>query len=30
MANLMAPVAYEEHMVSPIRLLAPFIDELEV
>jgi hypothetical protein len=30
MANLMAPVAYVENMVSPIRLIAPFVDEIEV
>ena len=30
MANLMAPVAYVEHMISPIRLLAPFAGSIEV
>ena len=30
MANLLAPVAYVEHMVSPIRLLVPFLDSIEV
>ena len=30
MANFLAPVAYVEHMKSPIRLLAPFADSIEV
>ena len=30
LANLMAPVAYVENMISPIRILAPFVDEIEV
>ena len=30
MANLLAPIAYVENMQSPIRLIAPFTDELEV
>ena len=30
MANMLAPVAYMEHMTSPIRLLAPITDEVEV
>ena len=30
MANLLAPVAYVEHMVSPIRYLAPFAGSVEV
>ncbi len=30
MANLMAPVAYVEHMKSPIRFLAPFADIIAV
>lgn len=30
MANLMAPVAYVENMKSPIRLLAPFVNIIEV
>ncbi|TRY73442.1 hypothetical protein TCAL_06993 [Tigriopus californicus] len=29
MANLLAPVAFVEHMKSPIRLIAPFVDEIE-
>jgi len=29
MANLLAPVAYVEHMRSPIRLLTPFVDSIE-
>ena len=30
MANLLAPIAYVEHMQSPLRLIAPFTDEIEV
>lgn len=30
MANFLAPVAYMEHMQSPIRYLAPFNDIIEV
>jgi lysosomal acid lipase/cholesteryl ester hydrolase len=30
MANFLAPVAYVENMKSPIRLLAPFTDSIEV
>lgn len=30
MANLLAPVAYVEHMTSPLRFLAPFADSIEV
>ena len=30
MANLLAPIAYVEHMESPLRLIAPFTDEIEV
>ena len=30
MANLLAPIGYVGHMESPIRLIAPFTDELEV
>ena len=30
MANLLAPVAYVENMQSPIRIIAPFTDEIEV
>ena len=30
MANLLAPVAYVENMQSPLRLIAPFTDEIEV
>ena len=30
MANFLAPVAYTENMKSPIRLLAPFADSIEV
>jgi len=30
MANFLAPVAYVEHMRSPIRFLAPFTDSIEV
>lgn len=30
MANLLAPVAFVEHMKSPIKLIAPFVDEIEV
>ncbi len=30
MANFMAPVAYVEHMESPIRFLAPFQGIIEV
>lgn len=29
MANLLAPVAYVEHMKSPLRLLVPFVDSVE-
>jgi lysosomal acid lipase/cholesteryl ester hydrolase len=29
MANLLAPVAYMENMESPIRIIAPFTDEIE-
>eukprot|EP00095_Tigriopus_kingsejongensis_P005003 maker-scaffold139_size317827-snap-gene-0.14 protein:Tk05003 transcript:maker-scaffold139_size317827-snap-gene-0.14-mRNA-1 annotation:"lipase 3" len=29
MANLLAPVAFVEHMKSPIRLIAPFVDQIE-
>jgi len=29
MANLLAPIAYVEHMQSPLRLIAPFTDEIE-
>jgi lysosomal acid lipase/cholesteryl ester hydrolase len=27
--NAFAPVAYTEHMISPIRLIAPFSSEIE-
>ena len=30
LANLLAPVAFVEHMKSPIRLIAPFADSIEV
>ena len=30
LANFLAPVAYVEHMKSPIRYLAPFIGSVEV
>ena len=30
LANLLAPVAFVEHMKSPIALLAPFANILEV
>ena len=30
LANLLAPVAYVEHMRSPIALIAPFANILEV
>ena len=30
MANMLAPVAYMEHMTSPIRFLSPFADDVEV
>ena len=30
LANLLAPVAYVDHMKSPIRLIAPFADSIEV
>lgn len=30
MANLLAPIGYVGHMESPIRLIAPFTEELEV
>ena len=30
MANFLAPVAYVEHMVSPIKYLALFEDTIEV
>ena len=30
LANFLAPVAYVEHMKSPIRYLAPFIGSIEV
>ena len=30
LANLLAPVAYVEHMKSPIALIAPFANLLEV
>ena len=30
MANFLAPVAYMEHMVSPIRYLAPFEEVIAV
>ena len=30
LANLLAPVAFVEHMKSPIALLAPFANTLEV
>ena len=30
LANLLAPVAYVGDMKSPIRLIAPFADSLEV
>ena len=30
MANLLAPMAYVEHMTSPISLLAPYVDDVEV
>lgn len=29
-ASLLAPVAHTEHMVSPIRLIAPFSGEIQV
>lgn len=28
--NAFAPVAYTQNMISPIRLLAPYVNELEV
>ena len=30
LANLLAPVAYVDHMKSPIRLIAAFTDSIEV
>ena len=30
LANLLAPVAYVDHMKSPMRLIAPFTDSIEV
>ena len=30
LANLLAPVAYVDHMQSPIRLIAPYADSIEV
>lgn len=30
MANLLAPVAYVDHMTSPLRYIAPFTDQLDV
>lgn len=30
MANMLAPVAYVEHMNSPLHLLAPYVEEIEV
>ena len=30
LANLMAPVAYVDHMKSPLRFLSPFINQLDV
>ncbi len=30
LANLLAPVAYTENMKSPLRILAPFVDTIEV
>ena len=30
LANLMAPVAYVDHMKSPLRFLSPFIYQLDV
>ena len=30
MATFLAPVAFVEHMASPIKYLAPFVNEVEV
>ena len=30
LANLLAPVAYVDHMKSPIRLIAPYSESIEV
>jgi len=28
--NALAPVAFTEHMISPLALLAPFVNQVEV
>jgi len=28
--SALAPVAYTQHMISPLRQLAPFVNEIEV
>ena len=30
MANLLSPVAFMEHMKSPVRLFAPYAEDIEV
>lgn len=30
LASLLAPVAYMEHIETPLKLIAPFVDSIEV
>ncbi len=30
LASFLAPIGYMDHMTSPLRFIAPFVDELEV
>ena len=30
LANLFAPIAYVSHMISPLRLIAPFAEKIQV